>query len=196
MVLVEDSSCAVHRGQSLDLGANRASCVNAALGSVDSITPEEAWSLLEGSSYTDLLAPYLLPMIEEAVTDSGDPRLAEANRILQDWDLQSRDESGDGDYDGAATAIFRVVPADVDGDIGYFFGGHYPERVEGHDNRFPVSGDGGMDWVGRLPVDEANPNVLNPRSGFIANWNNKPGQGVIHIHIDRRFLGGDTRNGL
>jgi len=70
--------------------------------------------------------------------------------------------------------------ADVRGNIGYFFGGHYPQRVTGHDNRFPVTGDGSMDWLGRLPVEQANPHVKNPVSGFLANWNNKPGQGVMN----------------
>jgi len=70
--------------------------------------------------------------------------------------------------------------ADTDGNIGYFFGGRYPQRAPGHDNRFPVTGDGSMDWRGRLPTDIANPHVLNPDSGFLANWNNKPGQGVMN----------------
>jgi penicillin amidase len=70
--------------------------------------------------------------------------------------------------------------ADVYGNIGYFFGGQYPQRVAGHDNRFPVTGDGSMDWLARLPVELANPHVKNPASGFLANWNNKPGQGVMN----------------
>jgi len=70
--------------------------------------------------------------------------------------------------------------ADVEGNIGYFHGGQFPDRVAGHDNRFPVSGDGSMDWLGRQPIDLANPHVLNPVSGYLANWNNKPGQGVMN----------------
>lgn len=70
--------------------------------------------------------------------------------------------------------------ADVDGNIGYFHGGHFPERVQGHDNRFPVVGDGSMDWGDRQSVDSANPHVLNPAGGVIANWNNKPGHGVMN----------------
>lgn len=70
--------------------------------------------------------------------------------------------------------------ADVDGNIGFFHGGQFPRRVAGHDNRFPVNGDGSMDWQGRQPVDVANPHVLNPASGFLANWNNKPGHGVMN----------------
>ena len=70
--------------------------------------------------------------------------------------------------------------ADVDGNIGYFHGGRFPQRAAGHDNRFPVTGDGSMDWRGRQPIDVANPHVFNPVSGYLANWNNKPGQGVMN----------------
>ncbi len=70
--------------------------------------------------------------------------------------------------------------ADVHGNVGYFFGGGYPERVHGHDNRFPVTGDGSKDWLGRLPIEQANPHIENPSSGFLANWNNKPAQGVMN----------------
>ncbi|MGI9202902.1 MAG: penicillin acylase family protein, partial [Woeseiaceae bacterium] len=70
--------------------------------------------------------------------------------------------------------------ADVDGNIGYFHGGQFPERVAGHDNRFPANGDGSMDWPGRQSVNEANPHVLNPVTNYLANWNNKPGHGVLN----------------
>lgn len=70
--------------------------------------------------------------------------------------------------------------ADVDGNIGYFHGGQFPNRAAGHDNRFPVAGDGSMDWRGRQDVNLANPHVINPSSGFLANWNNKPAQGVMN----------------
>lgn len=70
--------------------------------------------------------------------------------------------------------------ADVWGNIGYFFGGKYPRRVAGHDNRFPATGDGSMDWQGRMPITQANPHILNPSTGYLANWNNKPGQGVMN----------------
>lgn len=70
--------------------------------------------------------------------------------------------------------------ADVHGNIGYFFGGQYPQRAVGHDNRFPVTGDGSMDWLARMSIEQANPHVKNPSSDFVANWNNKPGQGVLN----------------
>lgn len=70
--------------------------------------------------------------------------------------------------------------ADIDGNIGYFFGGQYPQRAAGHDNRLPAKGDGSMDWQGRLSPSVANPHVLNPTGGYLANWNNKSGQGVMN----------------
>ena len=70
--------------------------------------------------------------------------------------------------------------ADVHGNIGYFHGGQFPRRAPGHDNRFPVAGDGSMDWRGRQDINLANPHVLNPSTGFLANWNNKPGDGVMN----------------
>ena len=84
--------------------------------------------------------------------------------------------------DEAAKSAINVnmYYADVNGNIGYFFGGGYPQRVVGHDNRFPVSGDGSMDWLARMPIEVANPHIMNPGSGFLANWNNKPGQGVMN----------------
>ncbi len=80
--------------------------------------------------------------------------------------------------------------ADVEGNIGYFFGGHYPERVAGHDNRLPAKGDGSMDWQGRLSPALANPHVLNPTGDYLANWNNKPGQGVMNP--DEHWYGWST----
>lgn len=66
--------------------------------------------------------------------------------------------------------------ADIDGNIGYVHGGAYPQRQPGHDPRLPVPGTGKWDWQGLLPFD-LNPKVYNPKSGYIANWNNSPQQG-------------------
>ena len=79
-----------------------------------------------------------------------------------------------------ATINVNMYYADVEGNVGYFHGGWYPLRASGHDNRFPVSGDGGMEWQGRQSIDAANPHVLNPSSGMVVNWNNKPGHGVLN----------------
>lgn len=66
--------------------------------------------------------------------------------------------------------------ADIDGNIGYVHGGAYPQRQPGHDPRLPVPGTGKWDWQGLLSFD-LNPKVYNPKSGYIANWNNSPQQG-------------------
>ena len=87
--------------------ADRVDFLHDALGSRDVFTPESAWEILETSSYADVFAPYFLPAIDEALSSSGDARLVEANTLLQSWDLQSRDDDGDGYYDGEATALFR-----------------------------------------------------------------------------------------
>jgi penicillin amidase len=63
--------------------------------------------------------------------------------------------------------------ADQKGNIGYIYTGKYPLRKENHDWRLPVSGKGDMEWLGILPFDH-NPQVYNPKQGYITNWNNKP----------------------
>lgn len=67
--------------------------------------------------------------------------------------------------------------ADREGNIAYGSMGAYPIRAKGHDNRLPASGEGPMDWLAIQSAAE-NPQILNPSSHYIANWNNKPGAGV------------------
>ena len=64
--------------------------------------------------------------------------------------------------------------ADKEGNIAYALTGSYPIRQATHDNRLPASGGGDMEWLGRIPFSE-NPQVYNPETGYIANWNNRPG---------------------
>ena len=61
---------------------------------------------------------------------------------------------------------------DDDGNIGYALNGRYPNRPANQDQRLPALGTGEMEWRGILPY-ATNPQVYNPRQGFIANWNNK-----------------------
>jgi penicillin G amidase len=63
--------------------------------------------------------------------------------------------------------------ADRHGHIGYIHCGKYPIRPETQDLRLPASGTGNMEWQGVLPFSR-NPQVLNPETGYITNWNNKP----------------------
>lgn len=69
--------------------------------------------------------------------------------------------------------------ADEKGNIGYVFTGKYPQRALNHDNRLPVSGLGDQEWLGLLPFSQT-PKVLNPKQGYLANWNNKPAAGVLN----------------
>lgn len=59
------------------------------------------------------------------------------------------------------------------GNIGYIHTGAYPRRAPGQDPRLPTPGDGSRDWRGIKPFG-TNPQVYNPDSGYIVNWNNAP----------------------
>jgi penicillin G amidase len=61
--------------------------------------------------------------------------------------------------------------ADRAGNIGYLLTGLYPKRPGSQDFRLPANGDGTMEWDGFYPFSN-NPQLYNPKSGFIANWNN------------------------
>lgn len=124
---------------------------------------------------------------------SVDPESGFAYAKKRSWDGQELDTllawlhaTWARDFDGWKAQAERsainvnMYFADVEGNIGYFHGGWFPRRVAGHDNRFPAAGDGSMDWLGRQDVLTANPHILNPSSGFVANWNNKPGNGVMN----------------
>ena len=74
----------------------------------------------------------------------------------------------------------RLIPtshnwlcATQEGDIGYWFAGRFPRRPQGVDGRFPIPGTGEYEWEGFLEFEEL-PQIINPRQGFLANWNNKP----------------------
>jgi acyl-homoserine lactone acylase PvdQ len=58
-------------------------------------------------------------------------------------------------------------------DIGYYSSGKLPLRDPKADPNLPTWGTGGAEWRGYLPPD-AHPHEVNPPSGFVTNWNNKP----------------------
>jgi acyl-homoserine lactone acylase PvdQ len=64
-----------------------------------------------------------------------------------------------------------------DRDIAYFSSGRLPVRSEGTDPALPTVGSGGYDWRGFVPF-AAHAQGINPRSGVILNWNNKPAADV------------------
>ena len=80
------------------------------------------------------------------------------------------------DFESAAAHIpasFNAFCATRTGDIAYFYCGRPPIRAEGVDPRLPVLGTGEYDWKGIMPFAEM-PRVVNPKQGYIVNWNNKP----------------------
>lgn len=82
----------------------------------DAFTEEDAWDIIETTSYADLNARYLRPALENAA-ESRD--LDETDRdhlnLLLDWDGQSRDENEDGKFDDPQPAIMRAwVPVLVE----------------------------------------------------------------------------------
>jgi penicillin amidase len=69
--------------------------------------------------------------------------------------------------------------ADKYGNIAYKQAGRYPLRPPGHDVQLPSPGTGEMEWTGIQPF-EYNAEVFNPRSGYIANWNNRPSPDILN----------------
>jgi acyl-homoserine lactone acylase PvdQ len=61
-------------------------------------------------------------------------------------------------------------------DIAFFSAGRLPVRAAGTNPSLPTLGTGDYDWRGFLKTRQ-HPQVINPRSGVIANWNNKPAAG-------------------
>jgi penicillin G amidase len=72
-------------------------------------------------------------------------------------------------------ANFNLTYADRQGNIAYFHNGRFPIRPNGTDPRFPLIG-GTQEWLGYLP-QARKPFVVNPRQGWLTNWNNDPEKG-------------------
>lgn len=74
---------------------------------------------------------------------------------------------------GKLNVSFNLFAATNKGDIGWFFCGAVPIRAKGVDYRFPTPADGKHDWQGMVPPNRM-PFAINPSSGYLTNWNNKP----------------------
>jgi penicillin amidase len=83
------------------------------------------------------------------------------------------------EVDGAMREVTwneNVIAADSAGNIGYWHPGLHPLRPRRWDERLPYPGDGRAEWRGLLPR-ERTPHVINPKQGWLANWNNPPSVG-------------------
>jgi acyl-homoserine lactone acylase PvdQ len=63
-----------------------------------------------------------------------------------------------------------------DRDIAYYSSGLLPVRAEGVDPHLPRWADTAYDWQGWLASD-GHPQQVNPPSGYLVSWNNKPAPG-------------------
>jgi acyl-homoserine lactone acylase PvdQ len=63
-----------------------------------------------------------------------------------------------------------------DRDIAYFSSGLLPQRADGVDPNLPRWADAAYDWQGWLDSD-GHPQQVNPPSGYLVSWNNKPAPG-------------------
>ncbi|MFM9164065.1 MAG: penicillin acylase family protein, partial [Solirubrobacterales bacterium] len=60
-----------------------------------------------------------------------------------------------------------------DSEIAFYTSGRFPIRPKGVNPDFPVDGRGKYEWTG-YQAKSKQPHVINPSSGYIVNWNNKP----------------------
>lgn len=69
----------------------------------------------------------------------------------------------------------NVMAIDSAGNIGYWHPGLFQLRPKGFDDRLPYPGTGEAEWPGLLDRTRT-PRVINPKQGWLANWNNLPSQ--------------------
>jgi penicillin amidase len=70
----------------------------------------------------------------------------------------------------------NLMAVDSQGNIGYWHPGLHQLRPFGYDERLPYPGTGEAEWRG-LRDRKATPRVINPKQGWLANWNNLPAKG-------------------
>lgn len=79
------------------------------LESSEKLSPQQVWDINEETSFADLNIRYLRPYLAEAVSSlpENDPLRSDAE-ILVNWDSMTKDDNGDGNYDGAAPTVMRA----------------------------------------------------------------------------------------
>jgi acyl-homoserine lactone acylase PvdQ len=77
------------------------------------------------------------------------------------------------------TTLHNFLYADQRGNIAYFGDGLVPIEPRGVDPRLPGAGDGTQQWTGFVPFAQM-PHSINPRQGFLDNWNTKPSQQAFY----------------
>jgi penicillin amidase len=69
-----------------------------------------------------------------------------------------------------------VIATDDRGNVGYWHPGLHPLRPKNYDERLPYPGTGEAEWRGLLPRRKT-PHAINPRQGYLMQWNNVPSLG-------------------
>jgi acyl-homoserine lactone acylase PvdQ len=77
---------------------------------------------------------------------------------------------------GEVTWNENIMAADEKGNIGWWHPGLLPLRPRGYDERLPYPGTGEAEWRGFLSRTRI-PHVINPKQGWLANWNSAPSTG-------------------
>jgi penicillin amidase len=91
----------------------------------------------------------------------------------------------------------NLMAADSQGNIGYWHPGLLPIKPRGYDERLPFPGTGEAEWRGVLKPSQR-PHVINPKQGWLVNWNNVPSAGWTQgdIPARERLLGTYHRSHL
>ncbi|MEA2472169.1 MAG: penicillin amidase [Thermoleophilaceae bacterium] len=91
----------------------------------------------------------------------------------------------------------NLMAADSQGNIGYWHPGLLPIKPRGYDERLPFPGTGEAEWRGFLTPAQR-PHVINPKQGWLVNWNNVPSVGWTQgdIPARERLLGTYHRSHL
>ena len=76
----------------------------------------------------------------------------------------------------------NVIAVDDRGNIGYWHPGLHPLRPRGFDERLPYPGTGEAEWRGLLPRRRT-PYAINPRQGYLFQWNNVPSLGWTNARL-------------
>jgi penicillin amidase len=82
---------------------------------------------------------------------------------------------------GRIATLHNFFYADRRGDIAYFGAGLLPHlpHCRACDPRLPHAGTGGQEWRGFEPFGRM-PHSVNPRQGYLVNWNTKPDRGHFY----------------
>ena len=79
----------------------------------------------------------------------------------------------------------NLMAADDKGHIGYWHPGLLQIKPRNFDERLPYPGNGNAEWRGFL-TPKQRPHVVDPKQGFLVNWNNMPSAGWTQGDVPAR----------